>query len=240
MGAALVLDAEMQKGIDSLKMLQQKEANKTYAVNPNYLSDYQAYRIGLSLKALDTIRSFRKAGGYISSLDQFNQLLGLPDSVMEVLTSQLKFPVKIPQSKAVKPTNIYYGDLNTASAIELRSIPGIGQVLSGRIIKFRTALGGFLLNEQLYDVYGLDSIVVRRLLKRFIVKKVPRIEKIPINSASIEELAANVYITWGMARKIVAHRERLGGFKSWSELEDLELMPANRIARIRLYLSLEK
>lgn len=239
-GALLVLDAEVQNAIDSLKNLQEKEAKKAYLVNPNFLSDYQAYRLGLSLEVLDTIRSFRSTGGYLNSVDQFRVLVNLPDSVMERLIPQLKFPTQFLRSGTPKPVPNTPGDLNAASAQTLSSISGIGQVLSARIVKFRTALGGFLLNDQLYDVYGLDSIVVRRLLKRFVVKQVPRIEKIPINSAKAEDLAASVYISWDMARKIVAHRERLGSFESWSELEELELIPANRIARIRLYLSLEK
>src|SRR5690606_33714388 len=46
-------------------------------------------------------------------------------------------------------------DLNTATAEELKSVNGIGDKLSARIVKFRDRLGGFLVDSQLYDVYGL-------------------------------------------------------------------------------------
>ena len=238
--ASLILDDEIQSAVDSLKKIQAHEASKSYPVNPNYLSDYQAYRLGLSTSILDSIRSFQEAGGTIYSLEQFRGLVDIPDSLMERIGPQLKFPTRRYHTQPNNTSNTLLRDLNTATAQELRRIHGIGQVLSGRIIKFRTALGGFLQNEQVHDVYGLDSAVVRSLLSKFKVKQAPVIEKIPINSASAEELASNVYITWDLAREIVAYRERHGTIESWSVLEELQHLPNHRIARIRLYLSLEK
>ena len=204
------------------------------------MTDYQAYRLGLSLSILDTIRSIREKGIYFTSLDGFRHAVNLPDSVIERLGPQLRFPASELKPRSIKTSNRPVGDLNKASAEELRAIPGIGQVLSARILKFRSALGGFIQNEQVYDVYGLDSAVVRRLLKRYVVKDPPEIKRIPINTASVEELAANVYISWDLAREIVLFRERRGSIESWKELEGLEHLQGSRIARIRLYLSLEK
>lgn len=54
-------------------------------------------------------------------------------------------------------------DLNEASAEEWAQLPGIGPVLSRRIVKFRDALGGFASLNQLHQVYGLDSAVIERV-----------------------------------------------------------------------------
>tara|TARA_B100000513_G_scaffold143562_1_gene65919 strand:- start:121 stop:543 length:423 start_codon:yes stop_codon:yes gene_type:complete len=54
-------------------------------------------------------------------------------------------------------------DLNQASAAEWADLPGIGPVLSRRIVKFRDALGGFASLNQLHHVYGLDSAVIERV-----------------------------------------------------------------------------
>lgn len=54
-------------------------------------------------------------------------------------------------------------DLNQASAEEWAELPGIGPVLSRRIVKFRDALGGFASMSQLHQVYGLDSAVIERV-----------------------------------------------------------------------------
>lgn len=51
-------------------------------------------------------------------------------------------------------------NINEANAEEWATLPGIGTVLSQRVVKFREAMGGFVEVEQLLRVYGLDSSVV--------------------------------------------------------------------------------
>ena len=51
-------------------------------------------------------------------------------------------------------------ELNMAAAEDLQLLPGVGQVLSQRIVRFRDVLGGFHDIDDLYEVYGLDSSVV--------------------------------------------------------------------------------
>ncbi len=48
-------------------------------------------------------------------------------------------------------------DLNTASASELESLPGVGPVLAGRIVAFRTERGPFVTVEDLLDVPGIGE-----------------------------------------------------------------------------------
>ena len=51
-------------------------------------------------------------------------------------------------------------ELNKADAQDLLVLPGVGPVLSQRIVRFREVLGGFHDIDDLYDVFGLDSSVV--------------------------------------------------------------------------------
>jgi len=48
-------------------------------------------------------------------------------------------------------------DLNTASATDLESLPGVGPVLAERIVAFRTERGPFLTVEDLLDVSGIGE-----------------------------------------------------------------------------------
>ncbi len=48
-------------------------------------------------------------------------------------------------------------DLNTATAEELEQLEGVGEVLSGRIIAYREAHGGFRSVEDLLDVEGVGE-----------------------------------------------------------------------------------
>lgn len=81
--------------------------------------------------------------------------------------SQIKTPDK-PKLQLPIPAT-HQSNLNTASASDLLPIHGIGPVLSKRIIKYRDAIGGYTNKDQLYKVYGLDSVVALRLFDYFYV-----------------------------------------------------------------------
>jgi competence ComEA-like helix-hairpin-helix protein len=48
-------------------------------------------------------------------------------------------------------------DLNRAGVSELEQLPGIGAVLAGRILEYRSECGGFQKIEQLMDVKGIGE-----------------------------------------------------------------------------------
>ena len=129
-------------------------------------------------------------------------------------------------------------DINTATAEELSAIRGIGKVLSERIVKFRKRLGGFLIDAQLYDVYGLKDDVVRNPLQHYTVLTPPKIQKININTATVEALAAIAYLRYKDARAIVMYREDNGKIQSLDELTKIPDFPIEKIDRIKLYLTL--
>jgi competence protein ComEA len=63
-------------------------------------------------------------------------------------------------SITVKPELI---DLNTASAGELEALPGIGEVLSGRIVEYRTAHGAFQSVDDLTAIDGISTKLVEKI-----------------------------------------------------------------------------
>lgn len=54
-------------------------------------------------------------------------------------------------------------NINTATAAELEALPGIGQVLAGRIVAYRDANGPFRGVDQLTEVEGISPKLVERL-----------------------------------------------------------------------------
>lgn len=48
-------------------------------------------------------------------------------------------------------------NLNTATAEELQQLEGVGEILSGRIVAYREAYGGFRSVEDLLDVDGIGK-----------------------------------------------------------------------------------
>ncbi|MCL6267982.1 ComEA family DNA-binding protein [Flagellimonas myxillae] len=231
--------------LDSLKSQMPEETVKLYPFNPNFISDYKGYTLGISVEELDRLFAFRQQGKFVNSASQFQEVTKISDSLLEKISPYFKFPAwknRNWDSKGRKPSpnkKFEVRDLNTATAAELKSIRGIGDKLSARIIKFRDRLGGFLIDGQLYDVYGLDPGVVERTLTQYKVLSPPQVKKINVNRATADSLARLVYINWDLAQEIVAHREVHGQFGTWDELTMVKGFPKERIDRIKLYLRLK-
>lgn len=241
----VIVDAVVQAKWDSLAQSTPKDSVKLFPFNPNYITDYKGYHLGMSPKELDRLFAYRQQQKFVNSAEEFQEVTQISDSLLTVIAPYFKFPAWV-QNRKEAPRKKYHPtakprqvkDLNTATAEELKAVNGIGEVLSQRIVKFRDQLGGFLVDEQLSDVYGLAPEVVARTLKRFRVQKPPHVEKIDLNTATIKELSRVAYISYTLAQQIVAYRNTKGPYTSWNELGQIETFPTEKIERIKLYLAL--
>jgi len=233
----------LNRQIDSFAALQPPK--KTFNYNPNFITEEKGYQLGLSLDEISRLHVFRAKGKYVNSVDEFQRITQVPDSILNTIKQDFRFPNFKAQKKKTEIASvsskvvIVKKDLNSVSEDELKEISGIGNTLAARIIKFRTALGGFLIEDQLYDVYGLKSEVVNRIKEKYSVLTKPKIERLNINDVSAYELSSLVYVKYNLAKKIVAYRDSLGSFESIDQLTKIEGFPTNKIKRIRLYLLVE-
>ncbi len=155
----------------------------------------------------------------------------------EVSTSVLKQPKQLSKdltSKAIKTVL----DVNHANASDFQRVYGIGPVYSERIVKFRNSLGAFVHMDQLYQVYGLDSVVVKAIKASFSVQDTPITHKISVNSASEYELQRLPFFTKKLAEKIVIERATNGLFNDFDEISNILGLPEDKIEIIKLYLIL--
>ncbi|MBC2839129.1 helix-hairpin-helix domain-containing protein [Robiginitalea sp. SC105] len=233
---------------DTTRAIPPERPGANHPLDPNRLDDFTGYRLGIPAACLDSLYRYLAGGNRIKTESDFRRATGLPDTVMERLLPLLRFPAIKPRpGLPAQPVPGGRGaahepvaDLNEATALSLQSVRGVGPVLSARIVRFREALGGFLDTSQLRDVYGLSPEVAERVGRRFRILRPPKIRRVDLNSASAAELASLVYLTREMAEDIVARREAAGPYRSFAELAGVESIPAERIGRIALYLSLEK
>jgi len=250
----LSIDKETKDKIDALKQnSQQKDAIRIYPFNPNFITDYKGYTLGMSVEEIDRLHTYRAQNKFVNNSVEFQNITHISDSLLKEISPYFKFPEwantksvsqrKIPSATfqrglEIQKDNFQIKDLNSAIAEDLKSIRGIGDKLALRIIKFRNRLGGFIVDDQLYDVYGLEPEVIKRTFARFKVLSQPQIEKINVNSASAEEISQLIYIRYNVATKIVEYREVNGSFSSFDELTKIEDFPIDKIHRIKLYLTL--
>ncbi|MDN3668293.1 helix-hairpin-helix domain-containing protein [Echinicola jeungdonensis] len=127
-------------------------------------------------------------------------------------------------------------DFAEADSVVLQIVPGIGQTLASRIVKFRESLGGFYQKEQLMDVYGLKEEVALRVLEYFeFNSKVTK--KINLNETTIKELANHPYIDYGYAKVILAYKKQHGEYETVDELLNIKIFSEDWLDRIKPYLT---
>ena len=68
-----------------------------------------------------------------------------------------------PEPEPQDPIPTFPLDLNRATREELMFIPGIGEVLSGRIVQYRDHLGGYTDVSQLTGIYGISQNTLERI-----------------------------------------------------------------------------
>lgn len=244
----LAKEKQVQHFIDSLKAVEKEAANqpKIYPFNPNFITDYKGYRLGMSVEEIDRLVAFRKKDQWVNSVAEFQEVTQVSDSLLNAISPYFKFPewVKESQQKKVNQQNVVLkdeekADLNKVSADELQEINGIGEVLSKRITRYRAQIHGFADDIQLKDIYGLKYEVRQKILERYSVKSESDFEKLDINKASVAELTEIPYFDYELARKIVNYRLTHEGIKDFEELSKIDKFPYGRVDRVKLYLKIE-
>jgi len=75
-------------------------------------------------------------------------------------------PIELTGAKVLRPTFLDSPpliDLNTAGIDELKTLPGIGEVLAQRIVNYRSEHGPFKSLDELTNVSGIGKSVIERI-----------------------------------------------------------------------------
>lgn len=131
-------------------------------------------------------------------------------------------------------------NLNEADSALLEALPGIGERLSARIIKYRDRLGGFHDVAQLKEVYGLQDSVLMALASRVFVPEGGSIKKLSVNKCSYAEFRRHPYMGHVFAKSLVAFRQTHGRVISLEELYQLVAVKKEEIERMKPYFLFDK
>jgi DNA uptake protein ComE-like DNA-binding protein len=239
----------LQSQIDSLKQEKIDYVPKIYPFNPNFITDYKGYKLGMSVPEIDRLLAFRKQNKYVNSPEEFQAVTKVSDSLLNVMSPNFKFPdwvknkkefkdyKKYPNTAFAKKEKIVILDINQATQEDLIKIYGIGEAISIRILKFKESLGGFVSMEQMNDVWGLSPEVIENLNTHFKISATPTVKKIDINNASIKELSLFPYFKYPVSRNIVTFRSMNGDIKNTEDLTKIKGLSSEKAKIIALYLN---
>ena len=125
-------------------------------------------------------------------------------------------------------------ELNTCDSASLEALPGIGPVLSARIIKYRNLLGGFADKDQLKEVYGLSAETFSLISNR--VKADPSmIRKININTAEYRQLIRLPYFEKSEVTAILKYRELNGRINKLSDIVENKIITEEKADKVKWY-----
>ncbi|MBS1680310.1 MAG: helix-hairpin-helix domain-containing protein [Bacteroidetes bacterium] len=153
------------------------------------------------------------------------------DSLMATLNWQTNDSL----SKMLHDTKLFLFDPNTATQEQFVQL-GFSASLSARVINYRAKGGRFVIKRDLMKIYGMDSVHYAQLIpfinlpeiksKNKITQKTEKrpehkLEKFDLNTADTSQLIKVYGIGSKLSARIVAHREKLGGFISISQLKEI-------------------
>ncbi|CAM1342944.1 ComEA family DNA-binding protein [Tenacibaculum amylolyticum] len=239
-----------EKEIDSLRAIEiENRKPKIYPFNPNFISDYKGYQLGMSIEEIDRLHTFRKKNKYVNSPKEFQQVTQVSDSLLNKIAPYFKFPDWVKKSKVKKAytsktkerpeISITTTDLNKATLEDFKTIHGVGEKLAGRIIKYRSKLKGFSYEDQLFEVWGLNKDVATKVSEVFKITTKPTIVKINVNTANFKEVLRLPYIDYDLCKRIFEYRDEVAELQNISELRNIKDFPQNKYDRIVLYLKAE-
>lgn len=208
--------------------------------DPNTVTRNELLHLGFAEAQADNLLRYREAGGSFRTRDDLLKL----NTITKEEYLRLRYFIRIPRAweqrqfafrpgeeRAAREVPIV--DINFATAEELQELPGIGPVLSKRIVEHRERKGGFADANALDQVFGIDSALVGSITPYITVSEVPepvKVERIilPLNLADSAQLTSLKGIGPAFARRIIEYRTSLGGFIHPNQLLEIYGMDSTR------------
>jgi DNA uptake protein ComE-like DNA-binding protein len=126
--------------------------------------------------------------------------------------------------------------MNLSDTADWAALPGIGPVLSRRIVVYRNRLGGFVQVDQLMEVYGISPVLFDEL-KPYLSIDTLSLRTINVNKASLSRLRNHPYLDYYKAKAIVDGRRNKKYFNQIDELLNLDGFDTTGWYKMRYYLS---
>jgi competence protein ComEA len=212
------------------------------AFDPN-IADYATLiKSGLDGKAANTLINYRNKGGKFRKAGDIGKVYGISEEQANKLIPFVQIKPDTDKRKSIADATGRLKrpliDLNNCDSALLCTLPGIGPVLSVRIIRYRKLLGGYASVRQLTEVYGLPPETYD-IIKGMVYADTSVIEKTRINSATYRELSRLRYLDKYEITSILKYRELEGRIRNMNDLTENKLVSADKAFKIKPYINFE-
>jgi DNA uptake protein ComE-like DNA-binding protein len=204
-----------------------------FAFDPNSVTYDSLIILGFPEKLAQRMINYRSAGANFLVKSDLKKVYGFPDQLYDSLVSFINLPDSLGAPAIKKPHLL---DLNIIDAGVLASQTQTDPALTIRIIRFRQALGGFISESQLAEVYGISPEIQTQIEKYVYVKNGFTPKKLKINKADEKSLKAHPYISDDLAEDILRYREINGAIDSPEELSAFKSANTPAFAKLISYL----
>lgn len=215
-----------------------KKPKSKFDPNTYKLADWM--KLGLSEKQAAIVVKLSRRG--FNSNADLERIYVLPKPAYELLKDSTFYPrpmnvLSYQRNESSSDKSKVSVSLNGGSHEEFERIKGIGSYFSKKIIDYRERLGGYIHKEQLLEIWKVDLIKYQEI-EEFIYFSEEPVEKISINTATVETLSYHPYINYKIANSIVKMRAQTGGYKELKEIKRSMLIDEVTFVKIKPYLSL--
>jgi competence protein ComEA len=242
-------DADIEDITPGVKVLAMQDRNpgilQPSSFDPNSATLETLLNIGFEEREARTLISYRNNGGRFRNPEDLKKVYGMEDGKAEKLLPYIRIGADTinknhSRSKAYEQSAWQRKviDLNNCDSANLEALPGIGPVLSARIIKYRNLLGGFASVDQLREVYGLSPETFE-MLKTRVMADSSAVEKVSVNKADYKELARFPYLKSYEVDAILKYRELQGRISGMSALVENKILTNEKAEKVKAYLKFE-
>jgi competence ComEA-like helix-hairpin-helix protein len=217
---------------------------RLFYFNPNELDSAGFISLGLKPYVASNIIKYRMKGGKFRDKKSFSRVYGIPEEKFIELEPFIAIPsedLTVAESNHDKDTEknvISIVELNSADTTDLMKIKGIGKGFARSILRFRQQTGGFVGVEQLREIYGMTPENFERI-KSYCTVNPDLVNKININTASVDKLRAHPYLNFYQARQIYELRRKRGKLTGMTDLKSLSELNDSVLLKIKPYLKFE-
>ena len=77
--------------LDSLRLVEiENNKPKIYPFNPNFITDYKGYTLGMTNEEIDRLHAFRESNQWVNSAKDFQHITKVSDSFLEMISPNFK------------------------------------------------------------------------------------------------------------------------------------------------------